>query len=454
MAGLTDLPLEIVDLVLHNSKESLASLTRVSRSLHRSSQPLLYEEIVITEDCGERAYSYIDLLLQTVLERPALALLIKHIRFKNSWSRWKPAKYQFSQATINLARKIVHPDRFPDPDMWIEQMQKGVAPVAVAVLLSRLHRLETVELGRGFQCHLLGLMFEHALSHAGPTKAMSTFRHLKQIELDPGSPSPRGGILKLDEVKTLFGLPSVKGLSFLAMDMDGPFQGGPCNVNLTSLSLPNSQIREESFQQVLAMSPNLKSLKCCLWCDPEPFGHDMRSPFLDCEVLGKALEYTRFIEHLSMSVKFFTSSALEVDWGGAYEQDDEWGIKGNIGSLTHLKHLKSLEIPTIVLLGWVVSEFTPRLADILPRNMNHLLLRNDLNYFYKYQWNQEACLDLLSEYLDAPRTRLASLEKITVKLKDCDPEERWDQKAYDKLKSICEQAGVLCSFDPSKVDTY
>ena len=454
MAGLTDLPLEIVDLILRNSKESLATLTRVYKSMHRFSQPLLYEEILIKEDHGDEAYVRIDLLLRTILERPALARLIKRIQFRTCGSRWRPMEYQLSRATIHLARSRIRQDGFPYPDMWIEEMEKGVGSVAVTVLLSQLHKLESLEMGGSFQSHLLGLMFKHVLSYAELTTTMSTFGNLKEINLNPGSASPRAGILKLDEVKSLFGLPSMQSLSFLAIDVDKLVQGGPCNQNLTSLSLHNSQIREESLTQMLAMVPNLKSLSCCLWCDPEPIVYDIHSPFLDCEILGKALEHTRLIEHLAISIKFFTSSALEVDWGGAYEEGEEWGIRGNIGSLTHMKHLKSLEIPIVVLLGWVVSEFTSKLADVLPRNLDHLLLRNDLNYFQKYEWNQEACLGVLSEYMGTLEPRSASLGKITVKLKDCAPEERWDQDAYDKMNLICREAKVLCSFDPPKVDPY
>ena len=454
MAELADMPMEIVQLILQYSKESLASLTRVCKSMHGFSQPLLYEEILIMGDRGEDAYVCIDLLLRTVLERPTLASLVRRIQFWSNELRRKPIAYRLSRATTNLARITILLDEFPDLDMWMEDIQKGGSSVAVALLLSQLHAIETVELGEIFQNHFLGLMFEQALSYVGSSKRMSTFRHLKQIELDPGAFSPRAGALKLDDMKSMFMLPSMQNVSFSITDMDTFSGHGLRSTTLRSLSLYNSQIREESLGQILAIVPNLKSLNCCLWHDPQPFhGHDFRSPFLDCELLGQALKHTRSIEHLSISIKFFTYTALEVDWGGAYEEGEEWGIKGNIGSLTHLKHLKSLEIPTVVLQGWVVSEFSPILADVLPRSLNHLLLRNDLNYFYKYEWNQEACLELLAEYMVALKPRSANLEKITVKLKDCAPDERWSQDAYDKLRLICGEAKVLCSFDPPTVGT-
>ncbi len=138
-----------------------------------------------------------------------------------------------------------------------------------------------------------------------------------------------------------------------------------------------------------------------------------------------------------------------VDWGGAYEKGEHWGIKGSLGSLTDLAHLKSIEVPIVVLLGWVVSSSAPQLADILPRTLRQLLLRNDLNYFYKYEWDQQACLDRLSEYLGRLKTDAVILDGITVRLRDCPPEDRWDQDEKKKLELLCSEAGVSCTFDPS-----
>lgn len=196
----------------------------------------------------------------------------------------------------------------------------------------------------------------------------------------------------------------------------------------------------------MVLVPNLKSLSCGLWCETESIND--HSSFLDCEALGKALKHTRLLEHLVISVKFFTSSAMEVDWGGAYEKGEHWGIKGSLGSLTDLAHLKSFEVPIVVLLGWVVSSSAPQLADILPRTLRQLLLRNDLNFFYKYEWHQKACLDRLSGYLGRLGADAVSLEGITVILKDCPPEDRWDQDARRELKSLYREAGVSCTFDP------
>ena len=446
MARLGDLPPEMLELIFSSGRENLTALMSVCKSIHRVSELLLYEEIVMMwDDCMQPASS-IDLLLRSVLEQPKLALLIKHIRLRNKGNpAFKPARCQLSREVMDHAGNIVRHDRFPSPGTWTREMQKGCVPIVVAFLLSRLQKLETLELGVKYQSVYLGDMFKHALSHSDSLASISTFRQLKRVELSPEAYSPRAGILGLEETMSFLRLPSMQSLSFLALDGQGFRHSGPCNQILRTLDLHHSQIREDSLERLLAVVPNLKSFRCSLWCDPEPI--DDRSPFLDCEALGKALKHIRLIEHLAVSVKFFTSSAMEVDWGGAYEKGEHWGIKGNIGSLSELVHLKSLEVPIVVLLGWAVSYSAPQLADILPKNLRQLLLKNDLNFFYKYEWDQQACLDRLSEYLRL-QTCSASLDEITVRLRDCAPEDRWDQDAKKELRLLCGEAGVSCVFDP------
>ncbi len=447
MARISDLPSEIVDMILLFGRKDLLALMRVCKSIHELSESLLYEEILMTWDGCVQPSSSIGLLLRTVLERPKVALLIKHVRFRNSLKpASKPANYQLSQSLLGHVQNLIHLDRFPSPDTWIREMQKGSVPAVVAFLLSRLRKLETLELGVRFQSVRLGDVFRHVLSYSGQSTSISTFRNLKQVKLNPEACSPRAGILAVDNFISLFRLPVMQSLSFLALDTYGFDHPEVCNSILKNLEIHHSQIKEETLERLLAAVPNLKSLSCGLWCDPEPF--DDRSPFFDCEALGRALKQTRLIEHLAISIKFFTSSALEVDGGGAYEKGEHWGVRGCVGSLTDLAHLKSLEIPTVVLLGWIASTSAPQLADVLPSSLRQLLLRNDLNFFYKYEWNQQACLARLSEYLSEVKTHAASLDVITVRLKDCAPEDRWDEDAKRELELLCAGAKISCSFDP------
>ena len=447
MARLTDLPVEIVDLVLQSCRNLLTALMRVCKSIHKIAEPLLYSEILMRWDDCVQPSSSINLLLRTVLKRPQLALLIKHVRLRNSAKAvLKPANNQLAEDTIGDAWLVMCVDKFPSPDIWEQQMRSRSVPVVVAFLLSRLHRLETLELGAKFQSIFLGLMFGHALACSDPSSSISTFRHLTQVELTNEACSPKAGTLMTDQIISIFRLPSIKSMSFLALDEYGSSHMAPYNSVLRSLNLHHSQIREDTLERLLAATPNLTSLKCGFWCDPEPM--DGRSSFLNCAALGRALRHARSIEYLAISVKFFTSSAMEVDWGGAYEKGEHWGIKGSIGSLKELTHLKSLEIPIVVLLGWVATTSAPQFADVLPGQLRQLLLRNDLNFFYKYEWNQQACLDNLTNYLGSLKICGASLEEIVIRLKDCAPEDRWDQDTRNALGWLCRAVNVSCTFDP------
>jgi hypothetical protein len=121
-------------------------------------------------------------------------------------------------------------------------------------------------------------------------------------------------------------------------------------------------------------------------------------PF-DMEALGIALGHSRSLEHVNISFEFARKVCLVGPW------DTPW-LLGNIGTLKGLAQLKTLEIPTQVLLGLDLD--TPRrpLWDVFPAGLLELQLRDDgselskpiSDYCWDYCWDKT--LSPLYEYLD------------------------------------------------------
>ncbi len=450
MAVFNDLPPEIVGLVLsyRQSRRELLALSYVCKSLHKSTNPVLYKEISI--EWGEPSLYR---LFGSLLKRPKLASYVWLIRFicpartqdsrDPTWGHDGRLEEEVSQ----LGRDLVLTAQLPCPKDWVQDLEQGHYLAIVALLIAQLHKVKYLEVGERFQSNHLGAMFDHALSPRVPTIAgISSFQCLERVVYSPEQRFPMPNMIAIDSMTSLFRLPSIHSLSALAVDTDSFLSHEPLESKLTALDLHHSHIREDTLKQLLAMTPNLKSLKCGLWIDAEP--HDNHSSFLDCEALGEALKQVRCLEHLAVSVKFFATVAMEVDSGGAIENGEHWGISGSVGSLTSFTQLESLEVPFVVLLGWVSPPTGPRLADILPPNLRHLLLSNDLNFFHKYEWNQESCRYQLSEYLDDFKAHTPKLEELTVTLRDCAPDERWDDDTRHELELLCQQVGISCIIEP------
>lgn len=84
----------------------------------------------------------------------------------------------------------------------------------------------------------------------------------------------------------------------------------------------------------------------------------------------------------------YLSLALDYHYVEDYKEDDwdpsrSWLVRGRLGDISFLRRLESLEVPLPMLLGWDPAD-APYLHEVLPRNLLHLGLRDDL-----LDWNRE-----------------------------------------------------------------
>src|SRR4029077_12354599 len=80
-------------------------------------------------------------------------------------------------------------------------------------------------------------------------------------------------------------------------------------------------------------------------------------------------------------------------------------VKSQLGPLRKLSHLRKLEVPIAVLLGWS-PEQGQLLAEILPASLMHLCVAEELYSHGSYAWTEELVLGKLEDFFSSVRQTL------------------------------------------------
>lgn len=447
MASLAILSEELILSILpYLQTVDLLSLTRVCKSLQRITAPRIYQGVNCTWDEDTEDISSIQLFLRSILERPELALLVKHVQFQGiNHTEWR--HLELGDHVIKLARNLISRAQFPLADTW---MLWGIVDPIIALVLSQLSNLESLEVGIVFMNDqpFVRKVINAAISHSLEDVSTPAFRSLQKIEY---SAMPGVSMIEtsnIDRILPLFYLPSIRTISTLIRDADlfsWPQKDCPHASSLTTLNLHYAHMKESTLKELLSTTPNLRTLLVGFQINAEP--HDTHSPFLNITKLRDALDQVRStLEHLTLSIDFFTTVAMELDWGGSYENGNNFGVRGSLGSLATFENLQSIEIPLILLFGWSSSPPIAKLADMLPRTLRTIVLRNDLALFQGYDWEQAKCPRPVLEWLCERRSYQPKLERVTMRMKQYMGENDWGKDARGELERCCEGAGVAGDF--------
>ena len=154
-----------LSVVKYLDKPSLASISAVSRHFHTSALPLLYQRISFSWDYTP--LTFILQLLWTVLQCPDIAFLIQHVAFvspqknvaKHNWKTenvkdeayWKEEVSRFTDV-VKFALEVIQKAKFPEDEVpkWSTAIKNGDAYALVTILLSQLHKLESLQLDYSF----------------------------------------------------------------------------------------------------------------------------------------------------------------------------------------------------------------------------------------------------------------------------------------------------------------
>lgn len=358
---------------------------------------------------------------------------------------------------IQSLEKLICRTNFPSKEQWMVEVRAGSLDSWVALLISQLPNLKSLDLDfyPRHSSAFIGMMFQHDLTSSPPVAVLSDFRHLHKID-NSAQKIPRGSSpwyheidINIEHVAPLFYLPVIQTLRLSNVERSPLlFHSGtrlPCVSTLTTLIIDLGRIDENALEQLLSVCPRLETLKY-------RFEVDAESPVkLSGEKLGRALQHIKAtVKTLQISVGFFTTTILEVGW------DFSCALEGRLGSsLTRFDKLERLEIPFAVLLGWHIHE-APAVADVLPVQLRHLHLTDDVGYFEEYEWDEASYVAAIKRYLETMKGKDATsprLERISLGLQWLYDHPRRGG-AMQELSEACGASGVAlhctgCSADPN-----
>ncbi|KAF4860599.1 hypothetical protein CGCSCA1_v015064 [Colletotrichum siamense] len=276
--------------------------------------------------------------------------------------------------------------------------QPAGAVAALAVLLSRLPALETLEI-RTFDrvedeeddeqtaSLALGDPVISLLSREMLSAGTMAFAHVRTARVvvpypDDDPAAEFGFYVSADTVLPLFYLPQVRTLEMHRVEDGGrlvswPAGAGPVSATqLKELVMSKAQLTEASLDRLVRACPDLEVLRWEHVIDAE-----YARSWLDLDALRTSLETLKHsLQELSFSVILWTSTAIDCGEQGP------WGIRGTLASLRGFSRLKRITISLPVLLGWRTDN-SARLADVLPASIECVTVTNEMFFWWHSRWD-------------------------------------------------------------------
>lgn len=463
MALIEELPLELLRRVIsHLPRKDLSALSCASKTIRTAVEPALYREITFNWERNGKNHPPVHLLLRCIVNRPDLALCIGRLDFcgQKPYSKWESCKWRrrckiptgqscsiwehdnkpdFTSADMMVMASLIISLHLPAEDLWLRELYRGGVDVHIALMLSQTLNLRHLRLDSDFQQEtgFVGTILKKAAAMSQKPR-LEVLEHINYSSDISDDPDITYHDVDLDQILSLFFIPSIKSvrMALPAKNIVWPSQKAPIS-SLTSLILHHTQLSEEMLGHLLLATPSLRSLQYHSWFNIDSEGRLGRAhwKYFDCAKLGQSLACVQgSLENLVISVRFI-SLQTDVALGGFR------GMTGRLDTLHSFKNLLSLEIPTIVLLGW--SAAAPvKLSDLLPPSLRHLCLTDDLHELGEDEWGDEALLPLTQEFLEERSFGTSGFESISLILNH--GQTRWCEGARMKLKTLCKHARVQC----------
>ncbi|KAJ5827878.1 hypothetical protein N7447_004641 [Penicillium robsamsonii] len=465
------------------SQFDTASVVATSRGLQVSSESSLYRKIDI--DWTRPPLKRVLALFRVIHKRPDLAAHIHHVSMISSklvypatdqedeWELpqidgdWSQLSFLF-QDEVNAAKDIITKAQFSSPKMWIHALEEGDPYAFVAVLLSQLHNLRSLQLDYTFvwQTGFPGLMMRHALLSA-PENSLSRFSNLSVVEYGLNVPGPRRfnetrwnfidafPVCNPDQYAGWFYLPSLKSLEIWLQSFEGVRNelSNPTGssklahlAQLQRLVLTESTIEEDEVRNLLSHLPSLKSVHLGLvypsqdreldyhCCSPQP-------PLKKQGVLLEGLMSVKdTVEHLSISMELCPLYWLSV-WGAIERCNGtpEEGFKPFKGILKHFPLLRTAELPAVMLFGWICD--TPAMSELLPPTLQKLAIRDNLYLVEDFEWKTDKVAEVIQNFLPAAKSATPLLSTIIIRVFDIGTD-TVDPDDSTGARSSCEMLGL------------
>ncbi|KAL3474097.1 hypothetical protein BJX99DRAFT_232173 [Aspergillus californicus] len=416
------------------SPAELHELCLVSQHFRTMAESRLYSKIQFTWQESPDYYSPLEppppltQLLRTLLSRPQLADYITNLRLDGrahalNATRYTLPRIHILEAELDVPVAFIRRTGVPFTDHWIQELRDGSIDALVALLLAQLPRLRFLYFGRAFtrQSALIGRVLNSAVCEAG-TNHLPNFEHLEEVSFlhreDRDEACDRK-IKNTADILPLFYLPAIKYLSASIQNPDKwawPCKHQPTATKLTSLDLTN--IREAHLGEVLAVTPNLETLRW-KWYYDQGVRDTFTTQTVNLDQIATAISHVQ---------KTLTTLTITADCSIAHAIGCPFlpGLKshGSLKPIAHFTTIKTLQIPWAFLVGFSPeTNPTQRLQDVIPRNIESLILTDDLalqNIDYMepwpaWEWEYSTILDVLEAWLEdewamyTPRLRCVTL---------------------------------------------
>lgn len=214
--------------------------------------------------------------------------------------------------------------------------------------------------------------------------------------------------------------------------------GAPVRPSLMTLELHSSCMRMDTLRQLLAATPNLKTLLYYHHCSFETELMVDGCCLLDCRILKKALEpLASSLEHLSLSMQYYIDDFHGNDFDGGGD-NVTWGTSGTLGNMKNFTKLRYLKAPLIMLLGWSTPPPGQGLVDILPSALREFCSTDDLcgwsNVFVSDPH------DVLQQTISLVKSRSGNLKRMILKTEQ--GHQLWMQFVRIGVRAACERNAV------------
>lgn len=451
--GLLDCPTEILDSICQSlSQRDLRTLCLVCDALCSVSQPHVYSQIDWKWEKDQ--IPPIVLLLRSITSKPQLAAHIQTLRLNGedlhaTHLGYRPPGIPVVDELQDLVA-LIYRTKVPYASYWTFELYNGKMDAFVAVLLSQLTHLQSLQLGNNFTNHgdIIGMMLRSSLCDPmRDTYNLPKFEFVKNATFDRLDYS-RGykHSRNTEDALSLFYFPNIQ---HIMADIQNPIifsWPGTYPSTLSSLtSLHLYTIRESHLSHILSATPNLKTL---FW---EWYYYEN----LEDQFVTPIINLTRIVESLLPIQNTLTQLTIS-----AHHREitpTTLTFEGSLSGIVDFEHLQRFKVPASFLLGFLPAEGSqaiawgyceagtiPPLESVIPRNIEHLVITDHLSRQEENELDDFTVLGAIRLWLRDWRTTNPNLRGLSLLLwlldGKCDAE--WNPEMQDKLKEVCLLAKV------------
>lgn len=448
MKSLPDCPVEIMHSILEClPAASLRNLCLVSRALRDVAEPLLYADLVLIWLGGDPPPSFM-LLLQNFQQRPQLAKYVQYLTFSESYTR---NGWRISVDSSELASLIEIVDGINPPfrDLWIKELENGTPDAFIMLFLSLVPNITLLHLTGKFcdDNRLLGRMLRASLCQTVDCD-LPRFRRLRKVYMDIQTEPPTIRYPEMQntaDILSLFYLPAARSISAV-IDNPAVFMwpaDAPNPSNLTSLHIRG--VREGNLGRILATTKSLKTLEW-RWKYEPILRNETNNEIINLDQIAKDLSFVKdTLEDLQLSGAVSSDPELDDDLPVLQ-------IQGSLKPLRRFEKLHKLVIPQLFLTGFSLDDDPGNLEDMMPKNIHHLTITDDMTWLEQNVLSNGNLFMLLEDWWRNLQIHTPSFNSL--KLETMKSDERWSAGQPYNLDFMCDHFGIRLKYSFQKPFPY